>query len=222
MSLFVAGMAGSAVHCVPMCSGFVLGQVADGMSRLPQAKLCEWQRMRVGLLVPYHLGRLTTYAGMGALSASSVALFVRNGWSSRLTAILLAIAAFTFFAQALGYVRPAGGLPVLGDLIVRVCRNCDRGSAAGRYVLGLTLGLLPCGFLYGALIAAAASGRPTLGGLYMLAFGLGTVPALALVGIAGQAAAHRCRRAVAAISPAVMVLNSLLLLALAWQEFSVA
>ena len=45
VGLFVAGAAGSTMHCVPMCGGFVLGQVADGMARLPAARLCEWQRV---------------------------------------------------------------------------------------------------------------------------------------------------------------------------------
>ena len=32
LGLFLAGAAGSTMHCVPMCGGFVLGQVADGMA----------------------------------------------------------------------------------------------------------------------------------------------------------------------------------------------
>ena len=43
--------------------------------------------------------------------------------------------------------------------------------------------LPPCGFLYAALAAAAAAGNPALGALRMLAFGLGTTPALVAVGI---------------------------------------
>jgi hypothetical protein len=49
----------------------------------------------------------------------------------------------------------------------------------------------------------------------MVAFGLGTVPALLAVGIAGQAAGHRWRRGIAAAAPAVMLLNAALLAALA-------
>jgi hypothetical protein len=47
LGLFVAGAAGSTMHCVPMCGGFVLGQAADGMARLPAVRLCEWQRIRL-------------------------------------------------------------------------------------------------------------------------------------------------------------------------------
>ena len=31
--LFLAGVAGSVMHCAPMCGGFVLGQVADRIAR---------------------------------------------------------------------------------------------------------------------------------------------------------------------------------------------
>ena len=55
LGLLFAGAAGSAVHCVPMCGGFVLGQVADRMARLPAARLCESRRLSSGVLVPYHI-----------------------------------------------------------------------------------------------------------------------------------------------------------------------
>jgi sulfite exporter TauE/SafE len=70
LGLLLAGLAGSAMHCVPMCGPFVLGQVADRMARVPAVRLCELQRVRGGLLLPYHLGRITTYAGLGALAAA--------------------------------------------------------------------------------------------------------------------------------------------------------
>src|SRR5262245_44771815 len=71
LGLFIAGAGGSAMHCVPMCGGFVLGQVADRMVRLPTARLCEWRRFEHGALLPYHLGRLTTYAILGALGSGA-------------------------------------------------------------------------------------------------------------------------------------------------------
>ncbi len=44
------------------------------------------------------------------------------------------------------------------------------------YLLGILLGFLPCGLLYGALIVAAATARPVTAALAMLAFALGTFP----------------------------------------------
>jgi sulfite exporter TauE/SafE len=62
------------------------------------------------------------------------------------------------------------------------------GSASGQATVraflaaGLAMGLLPCGLVYGVLIAAATGGSWWQGGGMMLAFGLGTLPALLAFG----------------------------------------
>src|SRR5581483_9045899 len=66
--LLLAGLAGSAMHCAPMCGPFVLGQVSDRLARIPAARLCEGSRLHAALLLPYHAGRLTTYAALGAVA----------------------------------------------------------------------------------------------------------------------------------------------------------
>jgi hypothetical protein len=208
LGLFLAGAAGSTMHCVPMCGGFVLGQVADRIARVPTVRLCEWQRVRHGALLPYHLGRLTTYAGLGALSSVAVG---RLPWSGLVSAGLLLLGAALFLAQVFRILpgldrAPAGWSRAIARLATR---------AGGGYPLGIVLGFLPCGFLYAALATTAASGSPLLGALGMIAFGLGTAPALVAVGIAGQAAGRRWQSVAAGAAPAVMLLNAALLTALA-------
>src|ERR1700760_857703 len=90
VGLFLAGLAGSTMHCVPMCGGFVLGQVADGMARMPAARLCEWRRITNGALLPYHLGRLTTYAALGAVAGLGAG---RLPWFATISAALLLLGA---------------------------------------------------------------------------------------------------------------------------------
>jgi sulfite exporter TauE/SafE len=59
-----------------------------------------------------------------------------------------------------------------------------------RYVAGLLWGLLPCGLVLTALVVASVSGSAAYGAVTMLAFGLGTLPALLASGwLAGRAAA---------------------------------
>jgi hypothetical protein len=221
--LFVAGAAGSVVHCAPMCGAFVLGQMSERMARLPQARLCERQRIGNGMLLPYHLGRLCTYAALGAAAAGSAAVLGQSRWFARVSAALLVLAAALFLALALRRILP--GLTSFeraprfwGALLSRFTRSIPRGSAGGEFLLGIALGFLPCGFLYAALAAAAASGRPALGAAAMVAFGLGTVPSLMAVGIAGHAAGRRWSRGVSLAAPVLMAVNALLLLVLAWQR----
>ncbi len=208
LGLFLAGAAGSTMHCVPMCGGFVLGQVADRMAHVPAARMCEWHRVGRGALLPYHLGRLTTYTALGALGGAAMG---RLPWFSVVSATLLLLGAALFLAHVARVLpgldrAPAGWTRAIAQMARR---------AGGGYPLGIVLGFLPCGFLYAALATTAASGSPLPGALGMLAFGLGTMPALVAVGIAGQAAGRRWQRAVATAAPAVMLLNAALLTMLA-------
>jgi sulfite exporter TauE/SafE len=206
LTLFVAGLVGAPVHCGAMCGGFVLGQVADHMAALPAAGLCEWQRIKAGALLPYHLGRLTTYGLLGAIAGfGSAALLPR--W---IAAALLVAGAALFLLRGLG---PVAGFvpPAWKRAVVWLTGKARR----NQYLLGAALGFLPCGFLYVALAVAAASQNAATGALGMVAFGLGTVPTLLVVGIAGQLAGRRWQRKIAAFAPGLMALNAVLLLILA-------
>ena len=222
LGLFVAGVAGSVMHCAPMCGVFVLGQVADRMALLPQRLLCESNRIRNGLLIPYHLGRLTTYAGLGAAAAASASILKDGTWRGPVSAALLALAAVLFVSHAIGRLLGIGWTDRApawwSRLLGRISTGIPRGSAPGEFLLGVALGFLPCGYLYAAIAAAGASGKPLVGAAAMLSFGLGTAPSLMVVGVAGQAAGRRWRRGVAAVAPAIMALNAVLLLVLAWQR----
>lgn len=238
LGLLAAGAAGSVMHCGPMCGGFVLGQVADRMARLPAAALCERRRVSGALLLPYHLGRLVTYAGLGALAAGSAAVLGRAPWFGGVSAALLALAALLFLTLAARRLapmlpgpaerRPPGRLaralallerspPAWGRLVARISGGVAGNGLPGGFLLGVTLGFLPCGFLYAALTAAAASLDPLTGAAGMAAFALGTVPALVIMGLAGQAAGRRWQTGLARLSPAVLAANAAVLLLLAWQ-----
>jgi sulfite exporter TauE/SafE len=227
--LLLAGAAGSVVHCAPMCGPFVLGQVSDRLARLPGALLCERQRVGSALLLPYHAGRLITYAGLGALAGEGGAALGRLAWFGWLSGILLGLAALLFLGHALRRLAPSLAWLVPGTdrapggwirLIRRLSARADRTRPIGGLLLGLTLGFLPCGFLYAALAVAAATGQPLTGAAAMLCFGLGTVPSLVAVGVAGHAAGRAFHRGVSALAPAVLLVNAAVLGALAWERLA--
>lgn len=213
--LFLAGLAGGVLHCAPMCGPFVLGQTADRMARLRAGQLCEASRLRGGLLLPYHAGRLGSYALLGAVAGTGGFVLPRG-----FTGALLALAALLFALQALRRLRPRlGGFAQAPRWWVaslgRVTQRIDRGHWAGGLLLGAALGFLPCGMLYAALLAAAASGGAWRGAGAMFAFGSGTVPMLVVVALAGHAAGRRWQGGVARLAPAVMLLNAVVLSVLA-------
>jgi len=221
IALFLAGLAGSPGHCTAMCGPFVMGQVSDRLARLPATRFHATSKLRAGVLLPYHLGRLTTYSVLGALIGLLGSGIVRLPWMIDASAALLLGTATVFLISSLRILLPGLGkfLPRFGTGVTlpisRLTRRIDTTTRLGGYALGLALGLLPCGFLYAGLTVAAATASPFWGGLAMTAFGLGTVPSLIVVGVAGHWAAHRLNTITTRIAPLLMLVNAAMLAGIA-------
>jgi sulfite exporter TauE/SafE len=218
LSLFLAGLSGSAVHCIGMCGPFVLGQVIADAERIGPGGYGEWRRLAGAALAPYHLGRLTTYTGLGAVAGAATALFASTDAFAWLSALLLIAGAALMVAQAFGLVLGAAA-PQAG-LIQRLAAPLTSSRhPAARYALGVVLGFLPCGLIYGALGAVAGTGSMVQGGLGMAAFSLGTLPALIALGWGGVLLRRRWRGMIRWIASPLLVVSALLMLALASQRF---
>jgi sulfite exporter TauE/SafE len=216
LSLFLAGLAGSLVHCVGMCGPFVLSQVVADSERV-RAGYGEWRRLAGAALVPYHLGRLTTYVALGAIVGAATALFTTTTRFAWLSAALLALAAVLMILQALGLAL--GAASPLSRVVSRLAAPlASSRHPASRYALGVVLGFLPCGLLYGALAAAAGTGSVERGALAMLAFGSGTAPALVGVGWLGLLLRRRLSGVTQWIAAPLLAFNALAMLGLASQR----
>lgn len=218
VSLFLAGLAGSLAHCVGMCGPFVLTQVAVDTDRSAIGGYGEWRRLAGAALAPYHLGRLTTYTALGAIAGAATAIFASTTGFAWLSGLMLALAAALMFLQALGLALGATS-PLAGVLARLAAPLSTSHGPAARYALGLVLGLLPCGLLYGALAAAGGTSSALGGALAMSAFAAGTIPALIAVGWAGFIIRRRLRGVRQWIATPLLLANAVLLLALASQRF---
>jgi uncharacterized protein len=225
-TLLVAGLLGGVTHCAGMCGPFVLSQTMARLERVPAREMRELHRLAGAALVPYHLGRATTYAGLGALAAALAGGVVDLTGLRWLSAALLVLAAAFFLAYALrrlgvrvgsgGWTAPGNG--AVKNAFRRIIRPLlDRPTGWRGYALGVALGFLPCGLLYGALAAAAASGDALTGAVGMAAFALGTVPALVAIGLDGHVAGDRWPAGVSRALPVLMMLNALALTYFAWR-----
>lgn len=235
-AMFLTGLVGGFGHCTSMCGPFVMAQVAGGVAgRQPlPAGAPVLMRAQGGLLVPYHLGRLTTYSVLGAVMAGLSGLVVMGTGFRWLLGAVLLLAALLFLQQAakglarwfpvLGRFAQAGGMGLggrIGQALARPLRPllADPGGING-YILGVMLGFLPCGFLYAALASAVGTGTAVGGALVMGAFALGTVPSLMTVGVLGSVAAARWTAVMKAVAPALMLFNAGVVGLMAWHVFA--
>lgn len=214
-SLFMAGLVGSAAQCVGMCGPFVIGQVMTDSAK-ETARYGEWRRLAGATLLPYHLGRLTTYTALGAAAGASTALFtstVAFGWMS---GVLLALGAILMLAQALGLATQAP--PAMADVLARLARPFSSSrQPMARLALGAALGFLPCGLIYGALGMAASTCSPVSGALAMASFAAGTMPAL--VGVGWGGVRRRWRGVARWTAIPLLTVNAMLMSALAGARF---
>lgn len=212
MALFLGGLLGGFTHCSLMCGPFVLMQMARSLENVSSSSMTESHRWRAALLLPYHLGRMTTYALLGAAMAAFVGGIAL--WWQTASGIVLGVAGTGMIAAIL--FPSAKNLP-LPSILITAHENLLRFVAAGQggptpwngYILGVVLGLLPCGMVYAALLAAAGTANIWQGALSMMAFTMGTVPGLVTAAIAGRMALTRLRVGIGPLARAGSVLTGL-------------
>lgn len=177
--VFTSGLLGSA-HCIGMCGPFALtlGTASRG-----------WRDNLVRQTL-YSLGRVFTYATLGAVAGYAGMRVVRWQWNGVHMAAVVSILA--------GLVLIYEGLVSAGMVRRRVTGAstfCPGGSMLGSFLrgprridvflAGLATGFLPCGLVYGFLGLATAGSQMGQGALLMACFGLGTMPAMVATGLGG-------------------------------------
>lgn len=175
----VGGLTGSP-HCIGMCGGFAAASAQNPIA--------------------YHLGRLTTYATLGAIAGLFGSIIPGPPWVS--AAISLVI--LTWFCLRLAGAVPA--VPLGKSRVVEAGRRlAGRDGVWPRYGLGVVTAMLPCGLVWAALGVAVAANH-TIGGMaVMAAFWLGTVPLLSAVSLGLMSFARKGRRVRIALAVGVFV-----------------
>ena len=196
LAAFLIGLSGGA-HCFGMCGGIV-GALTLGLPATPGHPLLG----RLPLLLAYNLGRLLSYVvagmlagGIGAWAAHLLAVHQAQ-LGLRLLAGLFMILLGLYLAgwwMGLTRVEQAGGrlwrrIEPLGRRLLPVRTPTQ---ALG---IGLVWGWLPCGLVYSVLVWTMGAGGALNGGLLMLCFGLGTLPALLAMGAFAATLADFMRR----------------------------
>lgn len=166
------------------------------------------------LLMPhlaYSTGRIASYALMGLLAGIMGAGLgrVANLWVSvqSLSLALTALSLLLVGAGLMGWRRAGQVMEMMGRVFWRhlqpVAQRSMQQSAAPsdggtkKFLrlagLGSVWGFIPCGMTYGMVLMALASASPLHGMFILIAFGLGTLPNLLLIGGLSQQLSYLLR-----------------------------
>jgi hypothetical protein len=201
--LFVSGLLGSLGHCLGMCGPLVLVVSLHHKAR-------GWARVPV--LGMYHVARVIVYALLGAIAGGVGSLFRLDGGLGRVAGVgslALGLGVALVGVNYLGW-SPLRGFAGAGTWWSAATRRALRlDSLWGTALLGALNGLLPCGLVYGSLLLVASTASAWHGAAGMVAFGLGTIPALLVVGIASGAIGVRVRQTMSRLAGVLLVFAGL-------------
>jgi hypothetical protein len=196
LTLFFLGLSGTG-HCLGMCGPLVLA--FPGKTGRIDSHLC------------YHAGRIITYMLIGVLMGSlglALAKLVSVAGLNYLETLARIQIIFSLLAGIFLALFGLGQLGIIGQsewLIISnpqripgyrfVVRSAFQRSDRGLMVItGMFMGFIPCGLSFAAFSSALAASRPLEGGAFLLAFGLGTLPGLLLLGTGASVIARKYRR----------------------------
>lgn len=186
VAALLVGLLGG-VHCLGMCGGIVSALTFS----LPAAQRAKTTNL-LPLLLAYNAGRMSGYVFAGALVGGLGAAFLTVSGAQEVRQVLQIFAALFMVALGLylaGIWAGVARVENAGRLVWRYIEPCGRrfmpvDAAWKALPLGFVWGWLPCGLVYSVLIWALSAGSALQGGLLLLAFGLGTLPNLLLMGAA--------------------------------------
>ncbi len=176
---FFMGLLGS-VHCIGMCGPLVMA--------LPISQMNPIQKVLATIL--YHIGKITTYGLLGVVVGvfgKQIPFYnVQQHLSIVIGSLMLVYVLWVFYLhpkRKLGFLK----IDWLQKPIIAALGKLFKQNNVGSFLLiGFLNGLLPCGMIYLALGSAWANQSALQSGLFMVLFGLGTLPALLMVAFGGQ------------------------------------
>lgn len=200
LAIFMIGMLGS-VHCVGMCGGIVgaFSVASSPAKKFPVAvnvvRTSGTSALDSALrVVSYNVGRIGSYAIAGALCGGlaggvraivNVSVIQMSGyWLANLMLVALGLYLMDVW-HGLGHLEAVGQtLWRRIQPLIKYLLPLD--SPLKMFAVGGIWGWLPCGMVYSVLLTAMLTGSALSGATVMLAFGLGTLPTLLMMGMLGE------------------------------------
>ena len=165
---FIFGLI-SSFHCIGMCGPIAMMLPVDRNN--PAKKVTQ--------IMTYHIGRLTAYGTIGLLFGLIGKGFFMAGMQQKLSIFIGVLMLLVVLIPQKVVARYNFSKPIF-KIISKVKQHLGsqfkNKSYKSLFTIGLLNGFLPCGMVYVALFGAMAMQSASFGIVYMLLFGLGTVP----------------------------------------------
>jgi sulfite exporter TauE/SafE len=201
LSAFVLGILGS-FHCVGMCGPIALA--------LPLQENNTKTKVMGALL--YNIGRVVTYAFFGlvfGIIGKSVALFGYQQWLSIAVGVLILIVLLV--PKKYAFVKQSNAVTkFLFTVRVKLQILLKQKNNSSLFTIGLLNGLLPCGLVYMATAGAIATANLSYSILFMIFFGLGTLPMMWSIAFFGNYISLNIRSRIRKMYPFIMGLMACL------------
>jgi len=197
ISAFVLGIMGS-FHCAGMCGPIAIALPLHGNSVVG--------KIFGGTL--YNLGRTITYGIMGALFGLLGQGIAMIGFQQKISVIMGSLMIISILFPALfrnQYSMSKSWFSVVGKLKSTIGKMFSIRSYPSLFFIGMLNGLLPCGLVYMAIAGAIGTGSAGMGTLYMILFGLGTIPMLLGISLAGNLLSLTVRKHINKLIPVLVV-----------------
>jgi sulfite exporter TauE/SafE len=181
LAAFVIGLF-SSLHCIGMC-GSIIGTLTYSLSQ----ELRNNKRILFSIILSYNLGRVASYAIAGAV-VGLLSLPFSQGMAYRFLQLVSAAIMTGAGLYIGGWFPRFAYIEKMGSRFWKLIEPFGRKmipvkTRSQAMLFGMVWGWLPCGLIYTALALAATTGNVMHSSMTMLAFGLGTLPAVVGVGI---------------------------------------
>lgn len=199
---FILGLLGS-FHCVGMCGPIAFVLPLDRKSKSRRF----WQ------IILYHTGRIFTYSLIGLLFGilgRGLYLFGLQQKISIITGVLMigAVILAAFSIKTNRFTNPL--YRIISKLKNKLGIALKKKSPDTFLTIGFLNGFLPCGLVYMAVFGALAAGNLFQSSLYMILFGLGTVPLMTTAVYFGNFLTLRLRQRIRKVIPVFVVVIGVL------------
>lgn len=201
---FMIGVVGSA-HCIGMCGPIALA--------LPLGKSSGIKRV-AGLFL-YNIGRITTYALFGTIFGILGKTFYIAGIQRQISVflgILILLGLLVPYVLTQKNKLTGWWYKIFGGLYQEMSSLLKNGSFFSLFIIGFINGFLPCGLVYLALAGALAQTEIIDGMLFMVLFGMGTIPAMFSVGWMSRYISIDVRNKIKRASPYLIAFFGILLI----------